>query len=519
MDWAVLWTAGDFGRLKPLQVAVAPDGTIYVSGMFSAEVNAPIDFDPGPSTDSFASGGIEHIFVVRLDPSGAYLGTWTSSGSGTVTRTSLVVGVDGVLWLTGFLTGHPDLDPSPATHVLHAPQIPGTLQTEQVPWIATWSPSGEWRWGHVPEASNVGGIQPLPDGGAIYAGGYGGGATFADVPLDDLDPSPGLDLPPIGCAIAIGSTQCSAQGFWMRVRADGTPVWSNTFAQVLPDRQGAVPAVYGGTPLAAPDGSGILIGNWAGTVDFDWGPPRLEHSAPNHDQSTFPGEEVEPQTYDVFGAGFDPAGRFLGATPLRTLRALDTLADSRLTSAGYSARDKTFHAGGWVGGVLIGPAAVIGNSTRPYEGWLGAFDARGRPRWLAATGLPVGIGGTNAPGLLTGAGSTLLIGAFKGTADLDFTSGVHLATSETGAYYLVAFHEAPCAAGDTRPCDCNYEPDKVVTTGCEPNAPIFAACDCRDTGPRLDGTFAPPPTPDCGPCAAGWVCDPTTLVVRQPRAR
>lgn len=511
LAWALLWSA-DFGLHKPLQVAVGPDGTIFVSGMFSASNSAPIDFDPGPATDSIASDfGVEHMFVTRLDPSGAYLGTWTSSGEGTVVRTQLAVGRDGVLWLTGFLTGNPDLDPTLAKHVLHAPPaaIPG-LPTEQVPWIATWSAAGEWRWGYVPEASSLGGFQPLADGGAIYGGGYGGGATLADVHADDLDPGPGLDVPSVGCLIYGGSTHCAAQGYWTRVRGDGTVVWSNTFAQVGRDRLSAVPAAYGGTALATPDGAGILLGNWGGTIDFDWGPARLEHTGPSHDDRGF------SATFDLFAAGFDAAGQFLAATPLSTLAAFDTRADVR-AGGGYSARDKTFHATGWVEGLLIGPAAAIGNTTRPLEGWVGAFDALGRPRWLVGTGLAVGRGGDGGPALRASGSSTVMLGNFEGTVDLDFTAGVHIATAAGPRdYYLVAFHEAPCAPGDTRPCTCTQEPDKVVVSGCEAEAPIFAACDCRDTGPRIDGTFAPPATPDCGPCPAGWVCDAATWLCASP---
>ena len=507
LAWAFVWPQS-FGLGRPLRLAIAPDGTIYVAGSFVA--SSGVDFDPSPANSDTKLALFETGFVSRFDRQGHYLGTWTSAGNGTVLFSEIAVGSDGALWLTGFLTGDPDLDPSSATHILH-----GGLGTPlpRRAFLVRWSAAGAWTWGYLPEVLALRRLDRVDGGAMMVSGDFGGGALLEDVQASDLDPGPGLDRPSGGCNISPSSTTCDAQDYWTRVAPDGIPVWRATFSEVDPTRYSAAPSTASGHALPAPDGSGVVIGTYRSSADLDWGPPRAIVTTPTHDVTN---------TYDLFAAGFSAAGTYRAASTVRSVRIPIAPADARLAQGGYVGRGATFHVAGTMTALAF-PADEIGGQGDPAESFLAAYDARGQARWAVGLGSDIDL--VRLATSASPTASTVVFGTYRGTTDLDFTAGSTMATAQASGVssaapsdrYLIAFHEAGCASGETRPCDCTWDPSAVVVAACQDG--IFAACDCVGTAPRLDGTWPPPVVPDCGACPAGWRCDSDTWLCQSDTRR
>lgn len=493
------WSEG-FGVFRPLLVTVGLDGTIFVGSTFLADDNAPRDFDPGPGTDSHTSGGVEALFVTRFSPDGTYLGTWQSAGSGTVRLAALSAASDGALWLSGYLTGSPDLDPKISTHVLSGPppEVPGGPRP-QVPFLVRWQDGGAWSFGVIPDVRGIGLLAPADDGAMIVSGtfGGGGGATLDSVPSQDLDWGVGVDVPPVGCTIQPERDDCTPRGFWMRVGADGEIAWSQHFGEPTPDKRYEIPSAATGGALARPDGGGLVLGTYNANADFDWGPRVEARTAREHEDLTF----------DVFAAGFGPAGDFRGVSAGRTFRLIDGVADARLLWGGWSGVDQTWHVSGYTTGAIAFPADQIGGVGRPLEGVLAGVDENGHVRWATGLGVALPLGGAGAPIVKTApVGPTVMLLEVSSGDDLDFTSGVHFA--EHGGPWLVGFHEAACAAHETRPCKCTWDDRAEVTAACVEGR--WEACACIDEPPDSDGSHPDPGPPDCGQCPVGWTCDPAT---------
>lgn len=506
-QWARVWT-GNRVSLDELQIAVSPTGELYAMSTFNGTFGAPYDLDPTAGADPRDTMDTRQLFIARLAPDGKYLGAFVTTGDGIVDRAgTLAIGPDGALWLTGYFQGRIDLDPSTATTLVRSGT---TAPFPRKQFVAQYAADFKLRWAFVPSVRSIGLIQPIDDGGALFNGTYGGG-TDALAQFDaDLDPGPGVDIRTPGCSMRADSKDCMPQSYFGRMAADGTLLWSAGFERVMKDRANVLPPAASGGPIARPDGHGLVLGTARDTVDFDWGPPENVY--------TFPWHDVDDNR-DPFVAAVSPDGRYVGMSRSRTLRVIDGVNESTWTIGTWSEKDKTYYATGWTQGAVIWPSAAIAGVGRPTENFLTAFDEKGGVRWATGLGIGRGLGGTGAARVRSNkAGKNLLLGTYGGRVDLDFTLGMSVADTETHApVYLVAFHPKPCADGTQVACKCELDPPAQVSSTCEGGQ--RGACACTQENPNKDGTIPPRPAPDCGACASGWSCNPTTWLCEDPQEK
>ena len=95
----------DFGKV----IRTDADNNIYVSGNFTLTA----DFDPGPNTANIASGGLDDIYVCKLDSSGNF--AWVkqvATGGNNERLGDMTMDADNNMYFTGNFGGTADFDPS-----------------------------------------------------------------------------------------------------------------------------------------------------------------------------------------------------------------------------------------------------------------------------------------------------------------------------------------------------------------------------------------------------------------------
>jgi hypothetical protein len=106
-------TMGDQYRwIKPLSIALAPDGSIAIGG--DMENGANVDFDPGPGTAIITGGG----FFAKYDNSGNYLGGLGLPESSISDCTSLTFDSQNNLIIAGTMSANTDFDLSAGSYIL-----------------------------------------------------------------------------------------------------------------------------------------------------------------------------------------------------------------------------------------------------------------------------------------------------------------------------------------------------------------------------------------------------------------
>ncbi|MFO0598142.1 MAG: hypothetical protein U0228_22760 [Myxococcaceae bacterium] len=485
------------GGPQPVRVAVGPTGDVYVMSTVTSGPPDPLfDLDPTAGARLVDTRSVRALFVAHLSADGAFLGGFVTTGDGIVdTPGTITAGPDGRVWLTGWFQGLVDLDPSSSYLMLNSGGTVPNLRRKQ--FVARYESDLRVIWGFIPSTRSIGLISPF-DGGALFAGTYGGGVDFASVYDADLDQGPGLDVHSPGCLIRGGTADCLPASYFGKMNDLAELEWSVTYNTVTRNRTESVPTPTSGGPIARPNGEGLVLGVTRDTVDFDWTSVELVYSAPWHASDVY---------FDVFAQGVSPDGTPLGLTRTRTLRLIDGLNEATWTNGTWSAPEDSFFATGWTQGSVIFPSIGVAGVGRPAESFLASFDPRGQLRWATGLGVPNALGGGGAARVLSSsAGRTFVLGSAPPFTDLDFTPGLFFA--DAGAPYLVGFHVTPCIEGSVRECTCLLQVPQGVTARCSGGQ--YESCACSQENLRTDGTIPPRPTPDCGTCAAGWTCNPAT---------
>ena len=220
-------------------LAVAPDGTFYLSGNSNAA-----DFDPGPGEASTTSYG---GFVVAYGPDGAFRWLWYGDGgSQSVAIESVAVRPGGGVVAVGQLRGTVDADPGPGVTTVTANNgllVVALTAAGALDWVVALDGSARVF------AQGVG----VDAAGDVYLTGWIGGPGTVD-----LDPGPGETT------LATNDLDLFVASF----DAAGTFRWAFDIGTPA----GQPSTQVRGYDLAV-DATGVLVtGSFRTTIDFDPGP-------------------------------------------------------------------------------------------------------------------------------------------------------------------------------------------------------------------------------------------------------
>lgn len=90
-----------------IDIFVDASQNIYTTGYFTGTA----DFDPGSSTHTLTSSGMEDVFVSKLDPVGGFLWAKSFGGNGTDSGISISLNSSGNIYTTGTFVQTVDFDP------------------------------------------------------------------------------------------------------------------------------------------------------------------------------------------------------------------------------------------------------------------------------------------------------------------------------------------------------------------------------------------------------------------------
>lgn len=113
---ALLWhkCIGGLDFEGPTDMALDDAGNIYLTGWFEETV----DFDPSSGTYNLSSPGNDDMFICKLDNDGELVWVKQIGADYNVNPSSINLGQNGNLYLTGFYTNNTDFDPDTGTYIL-----------------------------------------------------------------------------------------------------------------------------------------------------------------------------------------------------------------------------------------------------------------------------------------------------------------------------------------------------------------------------------------------------------------
>ncbi|MBK9275847.1 MAG: hypothetical protein IPM49_15100 [Flavobacteriales bacterium] len=248
-------------------IALDAASNIHVAGYFSGT----IDFDPGPGSNFLTSAGGNDIFVLKLDPDGAFLWAATMGGPGMDIAEAIAVDDQGNVVTTGTYAQDADLDPGAGVATLTSV---GGLDV----FVSKLDANGAFLW-----AKGFGGLSSEDAGRSVAINSLGEvhvAGHFAN--SVDFDPDAAVDQ-----LSAAGSIDAFVTAF----DAAGAHLWAARIGSTGEDR---------GYALVADTADQLfLTGFFSGTADLDPGPG----SAP----------ALSLGGTDAFVLRLDPTGALLSA--------------------------------------------------------------------------------------------------------------------------------------------------------------------------------------------------------------
>ncbi|MBL7649178.1 MAG: DUF5011 domain-containing protein [Candidatus Hydrogenedentes bacterium] len=378
--------------------AVDVAGNVHMVGVFGGTV----DFDPGAAKAEFTAAGYRDVFILKLDPSGAFL--WgqvvggTSNDVDAESGNAIALDGDGNVYTTGHFQGTLDFDPGEGV-------VERTSAGCADIFVLKLDASGAFVW-----ARSMGGSHQIvlekseacftDIGFAIASDTLGNVYTTGQFyGLADFDPGDGV----------FNLNGGSGGVFIQKLTPDGDFAWARAMGEggVLdPDGDQVVPDVGRGIAV---DGIGNVYttGQFVGTVDFDPGDGRADVTSQGY--------------YDVFVQKLNADGHFewiwsAGAAGSESSPAIVVDSGENLFVSGFASGVADFDPG------------VETEALQGAGGYVLKLDSEGDFVWVrSAQGRDVA---------LDGAGDLYLAGGFEVTVDLDPGEGVAEALSqgETDAF-------------------------------------------------------------------------------------
>lgn len=257
---------------KALSVDIA--GNIYVTGTFTG-INS--DFDPGVSTFTMSSSGVQDVFISKLNSSGGFIWAKKIGGTSVDSPNSIFVDASSNVHVIGnFQSSFIDLDPGIGTFTASA-----SSGFDEI-FIIKLNTTGVFQWGKQigGNSYDLGLSISVDASGNVYALG-----NFYDTA--DMDPGPGtFTLTP--------GAPGFADIFISKFDVNGNFSWAKQFGGVSGEMGFALTLDFFGNIY--------FTGNFNGSPDFDPGLGVFNLTSTG-----------SPGNYDIFTAKVDNSGNFVWA--------------------------------------------------------------------------------------------------------------------------------------------------------------------------------------------------------------
>jgi hypothetical protein len=389
LDWVKTFESQNTSISK--SVDVDGSGNVIIWGGFDGIT----DFDPGPGVET-GGNALNGDFVLKLDANGDFLWVRTYPDSIRLLLSSMDIGFDGSIYLSGSIEGTMDIDPGPGVQMV----------TSTLPWadavVIKLDSQGNLVWAKKVESDLSDANLVVADSdGNCYLTGYFKGAA-------DLDPGPNQH--------SVSSSQNDM--FLLKLDASGNLVWANHFEGIGGiNSRGKLVDVF-------PGKNGVVIGGgyFRGSIDFDAGSNSHTMNAASQDGFTFK---------------LDAAGQLLWAN--RTGNG-GTIYSGLVDGDEFG---NVYVIGTFVGGCDFDPGAAVTafNAEGNPDSFLQKFD------WAGNLVFARHFRGTIANSIqrvtVDDWGNIRLLGTFHGVADLD--PGPNDLLSDPGPgrdAYIVGLHSS-----------------------------------------------------------------------------
>jgi hypothetical protein len=379
-------------------------GNIYVTGTFSGTK----DFDPGSGTFNLTAGGLQDIFLTKLDPSGNFLWAVSAGAAGSDSPFNVACDASNV-YLVGNFQQTVDFDPGAGTSNL-------TVAGGNSAFVWKLTQAGALVWAKALGTSGRG-IAVDGTGNVYVSGGFTGT----------------VDFDPGAATFNMSSSSGSSDIYVAKLDASGNFVWAKKMGGVFDDIS---------RTLALDMSGNVITSGWFSvTVDFDPGAGTANLSSAG--------------SYDIFVSKLDASGNYvwakrMGGTGTDDCFDLATDALGNIYSAGYYS--------GTTADFDPGPAAyTLPNSNTGYDAFVSKLDASGN---FVMAG---GFGSTSSDighGVLGDAsGNIITSGLFRGTADFDPGANAYNMSSSAGVDngYIVKLNGGPVGLND------NYAKEDIIS--------------------------------------------------------
>jgi hypothetical protein len=169
-----LTNAAASDQCTPKAIATDPSGNLIIAGLFFGTV----DLDPGPGTATTVTYGLNDMFLLKLDSTGAYLWSAHPGGGFQDELSTVTTDAAGNIYAAGTWEGTVDLDPGPATANHTAVNLKDFA-------VSQYTPAGTFTWAAIVGSNNndfVHRIHVSPQNHLLLTGSY--------FTTTDFDPSP-----------------------------------------------------------------------------------------------------------------------------------------------------------------------------------------------------------------------------------------------------------------------------------------------------------------------------------------
>jgi ELWxxDGT repeat protein len=427
-------------------IAVAPDGSVYVTGAFSST----IDFDPGSNVYNLASAGNSDIFVLKLDSSGNFVWADRMGGTGADGAYGIAVDAGGCVYATGSFSGTADFDPGVGTYNL-------TSAGNTDIFVSKLGSSGNFVWADCLGGTGADGANGIAvdTGGCVYTTGYFNGTA---------------DFDPAATTYNLTSAGKSSDIFVSKLDSSGNFIWA--------DRMGG--ASNDGAYGIAVDAGGCVYttGYFNGVADFDPGAGTCNLTSAGSN--------------DIFVSKLDSSGSFfwadgVGSSSSDNGKGIVIAGDGSLFVTGNYTATADFNPGASIYSLTSsGGIDIFVLQLSSVGGFISAYS----------------LGGTYSDSgnaiALDPYGNAFTTGNFSGAADFDPTSGVYNLTGKGNTDIFVSklrlYNRSPADVSLTPATVQEYSPTGTVVgtiTASDPDPGDILTYELIDSAGgrfRLDGS-------------------------------